>query len=247
MNIRKFLNGIAGALALACQPAYAGTNVAVSVNPASLTRTFTSSTTDTVPSWATGAFVTMQAGGGGGAVGTNTNGAWSGDAWRDVYTPVTPGATLTITIGAGGGSGANGGNTSVTGTTYLLPTACGGSSNGGGAASPCGNQGNRPYLGPGSNNNWYVSTMYSAPIPNYIAPMGGGSSNQTAFTCPYGDGTVLANPSNGSGGCSMFGRGGLAVASGTGGNATGFGAGGGAGSVAGGSGSPGLVIIRYVQ
>jgi len=91
---------------------------------------FTSSTTWTVPTGVTKVYATL-AGGGGGGAGT---GAYLGEAGKqgavlDEMLTVTPGNSITVTIGAGGAGGsAGGGNNGDTGsaTSFGALTAAGG-------------------------------------------------------------------------------------------------------------------------
>lgn len=226
-------------LAFAPVFAFAGTG-STGAPPASLTRTFTSSTTDTVPSWASGAFVTLQAGGGGGAVGTS--GGSSGEGWLDLFTPVTGGTSLTITVGAGGASALTGGDTSISGAGAAIPTAKGGR---GGGIGPAGNP--TPWFdgnGLGFGANQTASTN-SIVYDMHLVPQQVSTSSVPLF-CVNFDGSVIALNTGAAGGCSHFGKGGSGSPT-TGSPGTGFGSGGGAGATAGGAGAPGLVIIRYVQ
>lgn len=234
----NFLAASVAALSLAFAPAIAFASTSIAPNPTSLTHTFTSSGIDTVPSWATGAFITEQGGGAGGGVGY---GGSSGEAWVDYFTPVTPGSTLTITVGAGGIGNAVGGNTSVSGAAVNVPVAYGGLSINGTFHQYYGIDG-ATMFGPATSSSATAPSV----IPNYV-PMQVQNTTGT-IRCSLYDGSQL--PMAGSynaGACSRFGKGGAASSSGTGANATGYGAGGGDGPTAGGNGSPGLAIIRYVQ
>lgn len=214
-------------------------------SPSGLTKVFTATTTDTVPSWASGAYVTMQGGGGGGqGLTTSGGGGGSGAAWDQIFTPVTPGATLTITVGAGGASNTAGGATSVTGTTAVLPIACGG--NAGFSAS-----GGVGGANPGCATSFVMSatgTFAAAPPFNFVPGQSGAASAGT-LTC-WSSGQSVAGHTGANGACSKFGAGGVGVDGAVGGNpATGYGAGGGGtnnGASAGGAGSPGFVMITYV-
>lgn len=212
------------ALALAPAIAFADTSVAISVNPASLTRSFTSSTTDTVPSWATGAFITEVGGGGGGS----TYGGVSGTVVWEYFATVTPGATLTITIGAGGaGSSAvasNGGKTSVTGAGLNVLQACGGS---GGTTTTTGNS----LCNPGGfsvNQGGFGSTTNQAAW-DFRVSVGYVGAQTNQVVCGF------ARMATASGACTAYG-----------GNGVGYGYGGARGAP-GTAGGNGLVFIRYVQ
>jgi hypothetical protein len=160
--------------------------------------------------------------GGGGAVG---GGGGGGDGVLKYPVSVTPGHTLTITIGApgaGGGAGSAGGNAggfSLTdsggGTLLLFAGALGGSSVGSGGA-PGGNAGTG---GSGAGG------------------IGGQGTGGSGFGFAIG----------GTGGGSYFGAGGNTTNA-AGGNGYGFGAGGGGGAGAGtsgGAGAPGLCILEW--
>ena len=72
-------------------------------------QTFTSSGSFTVPLDVYSLTITMSGASGGGGGGATGNGQTGGTAYRDIRTiTVTPGETLTITVGAGGQGGRSG-------------------------------------------------------------------------------------------------------------------------------------------
>lgn len=205
-------------ITLPCIPAFAGTNAAVSSSPSSLTHYFTSSTTDTVPSWAHGMYVTVIGGGGGGGSGL---GGYSATVWDGVFVPVIPGNTLTITIGTGGAATAVGGATSVTGGGGPdAPPACGGSSQSLGAK--CGTYITWPNVQAGNSQ----ALGSGPPVDARFFP-GQSWAGSATVTCLYTNNATTAW-----GGCSAYG---------------GAGAGYGYGGTNNGVGGPGLAIVTYVQ
>lgn len=93
---------------------------------------FTSSGTFTIPTGVT-ALKAYACGGGGGSSNNNTNGGGGAGATAIKFlTGLTPGATLTVTIGAGGGAGGTGGDTTISSGTQVISTLTGG---GGGPAT----------------------------------------------------------------------------------------------------------------
>lgn len=254
MNMLRKLLASALALILVATPVYAGTGSSAFSNPSSLTHTFTATGTDTVPAWSTGVYVTeIGGGGGGGGGGVSLTGGGGGGATtvRNFFSPVTPGATLNFTIGAGGAAGlttANGGAggiTSLTGTLYLVPQACGGLG-GTSAASGAGGKANACFIGSAGSPFSYASNPVF-----YVGTDGAATGSSGTYTCQP-SGATITTGGGGGGGCSMLGTPGQGVTStGNGGAASGFGAGGGGGGNAsgntGGAGSPGLIILRYVQ
>lgn len=207
-------------------------------------QTFTSNGTFTVPSNVSTIYVSAVAGGGGGGGSGSANSGVAGGAGgggagqfviKQAYT-VTPGGTISITIGSGGTSGAAagsgggaggdggaGGNT-VVGSLVTLSGGGGGSHGNGTSGFGAG--------GPGGAGN---------PNGCYGADGQAGAFGGAGAGCPYGEGG--------------FGGRGAQGAPIAGNNAAGFGCGGGgAGGVyvsntqagsAGGTGSPGLVIIEW--
>lgn len=221
--IRKAFLSIALALTLGASSVEAATTSASA--PTSLTRSFTAGTNDVVPAWATGVYITLQAGGSGGDV---TSGGMSGGGLKDFFAAVTPGATLTFSIGAGGASATNGGNTTLSGALQNVPVACGGA-HGGSTNNNCG------------ATNQMTSAGAVVASPTYFVPNQVGASGAGTLSCNLFDGSLSAASSL-AGGCSPYGKGGLVL----GASATGLGAAG-AGGATPGAGTGGLVVLHYVQ
>lgn len=189
---------------------------------------FTSSGTFTIPTGVTKVKVTVVGGGGGGGNGSNgvgASGGGGGGAAISILSGVTPGNTLTVTIGAGGSAGVAGGTSSVASGTQTITTI---SATGGGLGSTAGvNGANGGAGGVGSNGNL-----------NLTGDSGGPGSRGNTIDL------------SGNGGSSIFGGGGggravgTSVAGGAGGN-YGGGGGGGSNSGGGGAGAPGVVIFEY--
>ncbi len=226
------------------------TNFLAALGNSGMTRraVFTSSGTFTVPANVTQIWVSGCAGGGGGgtgggAGGTNVgSGAGGGGAGQSIQKSayaVTPGASISITIGAAGtgggaggtgngGSGTSGGNTTI-GT---LVTLNGGSGGPGGVNAPTGS----------------------------CAGVAGGAGYPQGATGTDSGNDIYGSALGGSGASSPFGGGGPGGRGGTGGGvpasaAGGYGAGGGGGGGsysagsgnggAGADGSPGFVTIEW--
>ena len=183
---------------------YAGTGAAQSITSTLTVVTFTSSGTFTVPTGVTSVNYLVVGGGGSGGSSVNTTvygGAGGGGAggFRTGTLSVTPGASLTVTVGAGGasataGSGAaingNYGNDSIfstitstgggLGAVYGSGGAAGGSGGGGCGKSdgtPCtGGTGNTPPVSPSQGNNGGAGGgTGTSNAPNYGAGGGGGA------------------------------------------------------------------------
>ena len=211
--------------------------------PGEQAQVFTSSGTFTIPTLITAVKVTVQGGGGGGGGASGSacpgpglgGGGGAGGAAITWLTSLTPGNTLSVTIGSagaagssGGGAGGTGGTSSVASGTQTITTISGTGGNGG-AGGPAGATGDG---GAG----------------------GGTSGDAMAITGQKGDGANDARAATG--GDSLFGRGGRDARGGAGarggGDATGYG-GGGSGAVgaspnqphAGGAGPAGIVSIEW--
>lgn len=224
--------------ALPLNAAFAGTS-ATSV-PASLTKQFTSSTTDVVPGWANGAYVTLQAAGGGGGV--NGCGGSSGQALVDVFEKLTPGDTITITIGSGGAAASAGGNTSVSASNFALSTTGGTAGAGAGGTGCTGSFPTTKYA-------FAMDFTYNAnsiAFPGLIGTQQSYTSSASLVCGLYDGSTIAASAGASPGGCSRYGKGGIPTGT-TGGTGSGFGSGGGSGVSVGGPGAPGVAFIRYVQ
>jgi hypothetical protein len=192
---------------------------------------FTSNGTFTIPTGITALKITVVGGGGGGAGAVfagccaynPSQGAGGGGAGISFLTGLTPGNTLSVTIGgggAGGGSasnGSSGGNSTVASGTQSITTITGG---GGG----------------GSTSN------------TFIPGAGGTATNGTINIAGQGGGAAGTNTA-GNGGSSILGGGGRGgrLANGTAGGAYGGGGGGasGAGAYSGGAGAAGIVVFEW--
>ena len=112
----------------------------ISSGPSGITsQVFTSNGTFTIPTGVTALKVTVVGGGGGsgnavaGACSDGVTGGGSGAGTAISYlTGLTPGNTITVTVGAGGGIASNGGNSTITSGTQSVTTITGG----GGLGSP---------------------------------------------------------------------------------------------------------------
>jgi hypothetical protein len=208
-----------------------------------LTNTGTGTFNFVVPTDVTRLKVTVIGGGGGGGgiVGNNSNfcssggGGGGGGLSTSIISGLTPGSTISVTVGAGGSggstsSGTNGGSSSF--GAYL--SATGGTAGTGGTAS---------------NFNGGIGGSGSSGAINIT----GQSGHQGAYLAgsPTNNGTN--NPGVGNGGNSGlgFGFGGMASAGSAGGAGVGYGGGGAGGSahgvqtLSGGAGAVGIVIIEF--
>jgi hypothetical protein len=201
---------------------------------------FTSNGTYTVPSGVTQIWVSGCAGGGGGGgAASGITGGNGGSAGQSVIrTPfsVSPGDSLSITVGAGGAAGASssasgtnaggsGGNSTVVDTTasITLLTLNGGS---GGHS--------------GGNNNYNGGSYYNTANSQGYPPGGNGCMLYYGGFY-FSMGGAGASSLFGVGGCGAYG-----VGQGASQNAYGYGAGGGgACSDAGGHGAPGMILIEW--
>jgi hypothetical protein len=187
---------------------------------------FTSTGTFTIPASVTKVKVTVVGGGGGGRSATNSTaqgGGGGGGVAIKTITGLTPGGTVTVTVGAGGAANTTGGTSSF--GAYC--SATGGLSPAFGASGPAGGAG---------------GTATGGDI-NFIGGSGCGGNGVA--------GTV--GGSAGNGGSSIFGGAGLGAGStnavntaGAGVDGTGAGGGGGCGGPGtGGAGGSGIVIVEY--
>lgn len=183
--------------------------------------------TFTIPAGVTKMKVTVVGGGGSGATGNaggSQEGAGGGAAgYALVYlTGLTPGNTLTYTVGAGGAAG---------GTTAPLPS--------GGTSS----------LSSGTQTITTVTCTGGATSVVGVADNALGGTGGTATNGTLNINGARGNPNGygGSGGATPFGgAGGGATYGGEGDNATGYGSGGGGGQrTTGGAGKAGIIIFEY--
>lgn len=235
--------------------------------------------TFTVPFNKTLVWVSGVGGGGGGGGGHATGGGGGGGGGscgiNNLPVPVTPGSTLTITVGAKGTAGAIGAD-GVRGfssliTGALIPVIATGYGTQGlqGAATNGGNGGRTScWADMISNSGGTGGAAAGAATPQYgngigfngayILGSGAGSGAGTGSggggggRCAFSDTNTAggANIGGGAGGCSMFGAGGTGGATTTAGNppaAGQYGAGGGGGgqNAAGAAGTDGAVLIMY--
>jgi hypothetical protein len=193
---------------------------------------FTASGTFTIPAGVTAVKLTVVGGGGGGGGATaagNGSGGGSGGIGIKWLTGLTPGNTLTITVGASGtgvsaANGTAGGASSVASGTQTITTI---SANGGAIG----------LVGAGA--------LAGSSVP--AAAGTGGDINIGGNPGMYASGATVGGP----GAASPYGGGGGSGNSGPGGAASGFGGGGGgagsAGNAAGGAGSGGIVIFEWTN
>lgn len=240
-------------------------------------QTFTGNGTFNVPNDVNTVLVRGLGGGGGGASGNQQvshgapgGGGGAGAVERIVQQTVTPGGTVTITIGSGGtggpqvvgngSDGGNGGNSTFGSITFR--GGLGGQAGVNDPFSPTGGNGGTAYYNPeryntgggkgGSRNNGGVYTAATAGA-NTFRSSGGALGANPGANIQFG-----AGGGGGGAGVNNGGAGGIGGSSGNGGNgasATGFGGGGGGGGGGatsffggnGGNGAPGLIQVMYVS
>ena len=217
---------------------------------------FTSSGTFTLPTGVTAIKATVVAGGGGGGATSNQSGGGGGGGGGgyaiQFFTGLTPGNTLSVTVGGGGAgnSGANGstgGTSSVASGTQSITTvsATGGS---GGTWSQSGNPGSGGGGGGTSGGAWALtggSGSAGGGVDENWSGSGGAAGASNGTRVAQLSGSIPGSGPFGGGGASAF-----ANQSGAGGVGYGSGGGGayfnaGIGQAAGGSGSAGFVWIEY--
>lgn len=190
--------------------------------------TFTSSGTFNVPSTVSKIKYTLVGGGGagGGAYSSVSAGGGGSGRWVVGYLDVTPGASMSVTIGAGGtgifqATGGNGGNTSL-GSVVVA----GGGYGGEGSTTSGGYPGGAGGALVTSGGTVIMTGSNPGGNPMYASnDSQGGQGGQ----CPFGQAPKSANNTAGS-------------------SASGYGAGGGGAdqySAAGGDGAPGIAIFEY--
>jgi hypothetical protein len=204
-----------------------------------------SSATVTIPNGATRSRVTLVGGGGGGG-GTLTagcaGGGGGGATCIKYLTGLTPGNTLSLTIGAAGSGGAAGdnsggagGNTTLSSGTQTITTltaggGAGGSSGSGGYSAPAGSGGTATNGDLNiSGGKGFAAILNAGPNTNYVCISQGGGSMYAAPVTTAAAGTA-AN------GAAAVGYGG----GGAGGVSPAL-----AGAAAGGNGSQGLAIFEW--
>lgn len=143
---------------------------------------FTSSGTFTIPTGITALKVTVAGGGGGGGSGndngeggsTGGTGGGGGGAIK-FLTGLTPGATLSVTVGAGGNSGSSGGTSSVASGNQSISTISATGGGGGGNGNP-GTNGTPAAGGAGSGGDVNVTGPGFGAISSYSEATQGCSS-----------------------------------------------------------------------
>ncbi|NJL50395.1 MAG: hypothetical protein HC909_01420 [Blastochloris sp.] len=156
---------------------------------------YTSSQTITIPADATKALTCLWGGGGGAKISQGGGGGGGGGVIK-YLTSLTPGNTMSLTIGAGGGNSQSGGASSLTSGSQVISTltATGGSTGASYAHAPGGN---------GSGGDINVAGQSGIPTShdgnNYNYGVGGSN----AFGMGRGGGDVFAVTGS-AGGCMIF-------------------------------------------
>jgi len=211
-----------------------GATGAVTVNASAggiNSQVFTSSGTFTIPSGVTKLKMTIVGGGGAGSTATAASGGYEGAGGGGgglaikYLTGLTPGNTLTVTVGAAAGT-----SSVASGTQSITTVSATGGANG--VTAAVGNGGNG---GTGSNGD--LNMTGGAGGQNYLAVSRGGGSGQ--FINSAGSGGASA------GGWGYGGDAGTSATAGTAGRAYGGGGGGGNFNTAGGAGAAGVVLIEW--
>jgi hypothetical protein len=217
---------------------------------------FTSSGTFTLPTGVTAIKATVVAGGGGGGA-TSFNGGGGGGGGGGGYaiqffTGLTPGNTLTVTVGSGGpgnagSTGSAGGTSSVSSGSQSISTV---SASGGSGGQPANQNGGGGAGGGGTSGGaWAISGGSGATGGNWpdqnFSGAGGAAGAANAFRAGVADGTIPGSgPFGGGGGSAIANQGGQGGAGyGSGGGGAYFNSG--IGNAAGGGGSAGFVWIEY--
>jgi hypothetical protein len=204
----------------------------------------TSSATITIPSGATRLRVTLVGGGGGGGGASNTGGGGGGGGGGATcikyLTGLTPGNTLSLTVGAAGSGGSSagtaggtGGNTTLSSGTQTITTLTAAGGGGGNAASGTGGaSGNGGSATNGdlniSGGKGFAAVIDSGGTPNGLGISQGGGS---MYAAPVTNRTTGSSSGDNAVGYGGGGAGGVSL--------------GGAGA-AGGAGSQGLAIFEWL-
>jgi len=171
---------------------------------APVTQTFTSSGTFSVPSGVTAVDVLVVAGGGGGGWDRAGGGGAGGLIFRPGF-PVTPGGTVSVTVGDGGPGGLNPGNPNLsptqsqkgtTGQDSVFGTLTAKGGGGGGAASPC---------QPGNSGGSGGGAAFPGTAGSATQPTQGGDSGTYGFGNPGGNSPGPATGGGGGGGAGAAG------------------------------------------
>jgi len=227
---------------------------------------FTASGTWNVPAAVSGAWATGVGGGGGGrgtaaAAAASGGGGGAGEEGTQIPLPVTPGGTVSVTIGAAGPGGVGGVNGTDGGTTIVGPyqfiggkgsvgVTAGGSGGGAGGAVTVSGVG---VLGTAEHTSYFGGSSGGATSVGASAGQNGGGSGGHLIGGVGGVGNTKAG--GGGGAATVYGvggAGGAGEANGINASATSYGAGGGgAGSNAatprdGGNGAPGYAVIFFI-
>ena len=177
---------------------------------------FTSSGTFTIPTGKTVVKVTVvgAGGGSGGGGSTGASGGGGGGATAITYlTSLTPGNTITVTVGTGGaggtsgGAGSAGGSSSISSGTQTISTvtANGGSgSNGGTSVGAAGGSASGGTLNLSGGAGTYGFLYNGSGINNNQGPGFGGTSTASPTYGGGGNGTAANSGSNGAGGVVFF-------------------------------------------
>lgn len=222
----------------------AWTSSALSANTVGGVQFFSADGTFTVPDYVTRVKVTVVAGGGRGGTVTGfgaAGGGGGGGCAMEVVTGLTPGGTVSVTVGAGGTSGTpTGGNSSFGAYVSATGGAAGGNtsnSNSGGAAGAGGTGSGGDINGTASNGVAGRVVVGTGCDPNLYYGGAGGTQNPAALS--YGVSGAGGSWSSASGNGGQVGS----AAAGKGG-----GGGGGAansGGAAGADGSSGFVLVEW--
>ncbi|MBI5527561.1 MAG: hypothetical protein HY897_14610 [Deltaproteobacteria bacterium] len=217
-------------------------------------QTFTANGTWVRPAGVDMLWVTLCGGGGGGGAGQTggSGGGGGGGAQCMVRFPVSVGTDVPVVVGTGGAGGSSNDGSAGGNSSFATVAAYGG---GGGKEGSNGGAGGTGGGGiPGSS-----SATPSDGSGDALGSTGGGGGSglDTAKSRggnsggAYGGGAISGTTSGGGGGGSSLGKGGGSNSSSDGGAGSGFGAGGGGASEStfndGGNGSPGVVIVEWVE
>lgn len=189
----------------------AGTGISITNGAGSITiaatagitggQAFTSNGTFTIPAGVTSLKATIVGGGGGGggAAANATGGNGGGGCFAVVYlASLTPGNTISVTVGAAGtagtsapGNGGSGGNSQIASGTQSITTVTAGGGGGGGGGDPAGTIGSGGAGGTATNATWSVPGQSGQLLASTSRAGGstlGHSSNVNIAGVGYGSG-----------------------------------------------------------